>query len=262
MRRKVGEFQASNKVDIQLSGNDVLIFKNYTKLKVSLIIYNIVISLLALIIFGIVFSRLMEGIKQPWLFKYAFSDAKVFHAVHNVEKKYQPDSLKYVDVIYIILPLYLWIVYIVNAVFIITGTWLKNFQLLYLASNVSLSMNCSVCILMIIFGVIMNNLVDDYLIKWNQDFKITKTEFQKDKSIAKLIIVSYVTAFSILLMAISVSNYYATSKLTKLMKYYLEQKIEQQEFVPLPYFLSRTHDNTQIGDSVEIVNASNKSEEV
>lgn len=107
MRKRTENLKESETQEIKLSDGGAKIFENYTKLKSCLILWNLIIALLALIIFGIVLSRSLEGIKQPWLFKYAFSNERVFYAVHTVERKYQPSSLNYVEIIYIVLPIYL-----------------------------------------------------------------------------------------------------------------------------------------------------------
>ena len=92
-------------------------------------------------------------------------------------------------------------------------------------------MNASIVILTAIFGLILYNLVDDYLLKCIQDFKITQKDLDKEESVAKVIICSYVVTTAILLMAASAINYFGVSKLSRLMKYYTEQKLEHETFI-------------------------------
>ena len=200
---------------------------------------------------------MLDGIKQPWLFQYTFSDLKVYEAVHNIENTYQPSSLKYVEILYIVGPLYLCLIYVVNATFIIVGASFKNHQILYVAGYVSLGMNSSVVALTTIYGFILHNLVDDYLLKCINQYKISQKDLDKEESVAKVIITSYVVTSAIILMSASAINYFGVAKLTRLMKYYMEQNIEHETFIPLPSFLGGNNFNTQIGDDLEITRTSN-----
>lgn len=100
---------AHNVSDLQ--GDDLIDFNRYQKLKVSLIIYNSLCASVTLCVFVIAVWRLVTGIKHPWLFQYAFADDRVYDAVHSVEISYFPKALTYVDVIYIIAPIYASLVY-------------------------------------------------------------------------------------------------------------------------------------------------------
>lgn len=154
--RSSSKFETSTKESdhavSKLQGDDLIDFNRYQKLKVSLIIYNSICASVTLCIFVIAVWRLVTGIKHPWLFQYAFADDRVYDAVHAVEISYFPKALTYVDVIYIIAPIYASLVYSANAFMIILSAAMKSYETLSMAKNVLTIMSVP-CMLMVgLFG--------------------------------------------------------------------------------------------------------------
>jgi hypothetical protein len=98
--------------------------------------------------------RLITGIKHPWLFQYAFSQNRVYDAVHAVEINYFPKSLTYVDLIYIITPIYASIIYACNAFIVAVSASLRNYETLKIVKNVSTGMTVPGLVMVAFFGKI------------------------------------------------------------------------------------------------------------
>ena len=105
----------------------------------------------------------------------------------------------------------------------------------------------------------MLKLVDDYLIKCLEEEKISQAELERSESIAKTIIFSYTIAVLVVLILNSLANFFVVSTLEKWMKFYTEQKIERESFIPLPFF-GGSDVNTSVTEISDLENSSNINE--
>mmetsp|Transcript_25562 Transcript_25562/g.28389 ORF Transcript_25562/g.28389 Transcript_25562/m.28389 type:complete len:207 (+) Transcript_25562:178-798(+) len=196
--------------------------------------------------------RIVSGNKQPWLFKYAFPDGKISDAIHNVEVSHFPKSLTYIDMIYVVAPIYSTILYASNAFTIAFSISLKNYHYLRATKNISGVMAVPVVILIAIFGNTLLKLVDDYLIKSMEEGILTQKDVNYGESIATVIIFSYTVSLILVVLINSLVNYFVVGKLTTQMKYYSKQKLEHENFIPLPSFIGGEMQTSFEDNSIEI----------
>lgn len=138
--------------DIKLDGDELKDFQRYQKLKTAIIIWNLTIASVSFFVFFVTIWRIVSGNREPWLFKYCFPHGKIYDAVHSVEGDYFPKTLTYVDMIYIVAPVYSTILYASNAFTIAVSISMKNYHYLKATKNISAAMSIPVIILIGIFG--------------------------------------------------------------------------------------------------------------
>ena len=137
---------------VKLSEDQLKDFQRYQKLKTAIIIWNLTAASVWFFVFFVSIWRIISGNKEPWLFKYAFPQGKIYDAVHTVEGTHFPKNLTYIDMIYIIAPVYSTILYASNAFTIAFSISMKNFHYLKASKNISAVMVIPVIVLVGIFG--------------------------------------------------------------------------------------------------------------
>lgn len=141
-----------DEIRISLKGDELLDFQRYQKIKTAIILWNCFTSSICFFVFFVSTWRLVTGIKHPWLFQYAFSEDKVYDAVHAVEINYFPKSLTYVDMIYVVTPIYASVLYASNAFIVAVSASLRNYETLKIIKNVSTGMTVPCLVMVAFFG--------------------------------------------------------------------------------------------------------------
>lgn len=134
-----------------LSGDSLIDFRRYLKIKTALITWNLAAASTSFFVFVVWVWRIMTGNRRPWLFQYAFPEGEISDAVYTIEATYFPKSLGYVDLLYIVTPIYATMLYMCNAFTIVVSISLKNYHYLRASKSISAVMSVPCMILIIVF---------------------------------------------------------------------------------------------------------------
>ena len=140
-----------------LSDDNLMDFQRYMKIKTAIIIWNISAASVCFFIFFVSMWRVLTGNRRPWLFKYVFPNDNIYDAVHSVEVSYFPKSLTYVDMIYVVAPIYATILYASTASTIAVSVSLKNYHYLRATKSLFAVMTVPCILLVSILGKFFKN---------------------------------------------------------------------------------------------------------
>lgn len=133
-----------------LTGDELIDYKRYLKIRTALITWNLSAASASFFIFFVCVWRIMSGIRRPWLLRYALPDGVIYNSVYSIESSFFPKSLGYVELLYIITPIYATILYTCNAFTIVVSISLRNYHYLRATKSISavMSVPCMILIVM------------------------------------------------------------------------------------------------------------------
>lgn len=123
------------------------------------------------------------------------------------------------------------------------------------SSWVTLVLNIPFVGISIAFGVMMSKLASNYLQRCESMNMITSDEQERNEGIAKLIIISFMVMFVIILIIVSLINFFTLVRLRKLMKFYTLAKMEKERFI----VIGSSFADTSVAESIELEDEMNES---